>query len=159
MNIPLGFDHGAIAEEEWKFVEDQCKILKVKTVIEVGSGFSTICFSKIVDHIDSYETETIWIDRLTQLTDRNKVTFIQYKYPDFPQNDKKYDIGFVDGPAGGGCNGRKDSMIFVKPLTNYIFIHDFGRKMENQSMNSVFLENGWEFFQQKRRIILIKKKE
>lgn len=154
----LGFSQGAISEEEWQFIETHCKIFKAKTAIEVGSGFSTTCFEKIIDHVDSYETESYWIDLLIPLVDKNKVIFVQYKYPNFPKNDKRYDIGFIDGPGQAGYNGRKDSMIFVKPLTNYIFIHDFSRKMERQSMDSVFMEDNWEIFAQKKRIVLIRNK-
>lgn len=154
----LGFCQGAISEEEWQFIEIHCKIFNVKTAIEIGSGFSTTCFEKIIDHIDSYETEVRWINLLIPLVDKNKVTFVQYKYPNFPNNDKRYDVGFVDGPGQGGYNGRKDSMIFVKALTNYVFIHDFSRKIEFQSMNSVFIEDNWEIFAQKKRMVLIRNK-
>jgi len=156
--MSLGFGHGAIDKDEWQFIEDQCKKFGFKTVIEVGSGFSTINFMNIVDHIDSYETDNFWIDKLIPFVDKSKVNIVQYTYPNFPKNENKYDVAFVDRPGQNNSNGRKNSMEFVKPLVNYVFIHDFGRKNERLSTELVFNKSEWENLDHKKRILLIKRK-
>lgn len=156
--MDLKFGGGSITEIEWNWIKETCELLKAKTVIEVGSGFSTTCFMNIMEHVDSYETNDAFIKELNSRVDHTKVNIIKYNYPIFPVNKNKYDVAFVDGPGQNNNNGRMNSMLFVEPLSDYVFIHDFSRKGEKISRETVFQDMIWEISGSKSRTLLMKRK-
>lgn len=156
--MELGFGGGSITQIEWDWIAEKCKSLNVKTFLEIGSGYSTTLFMKIVDHIDSYETSDSFINELLRRVDQNKVTIVKYVYPNFPINNKRYDAALVDGPGQNNNNGRMNSMMFVEPLTDYVFIHDFSRRGEKSSREAVFRDEVWEVYETKSRTILLKRR-
>lgn len=156
--MELGFGGGAITKEEWEWISKKCKELNAKTLLEIGSGFSTICFMDIMEHVDSYETSDVFIEELIKKVDKNKVSIIKYYYPNFPIVDKKYDVALIDGPGQFNNNGRLNSMIFAEPLSNYVFIHDFSRRGEKLSREIVFIPEAWEIVETFSRTMFLKKK-
>jgi hypothetical protein len=157
--MELGFGGGSMTEIEWEWIKEKCLSLNFKNIIEIGSGFSTTCFMQIMDHVDSYETNDSFINELNKRIDQNKVSIIKYKYPVFPTNIKKYDAALVDGPGQFNNNGRMDSMKYVEPLTDYVFIHDFSRKNEAIAIKEVFVQDKWERLETKRSAALFKRIE
>lgn len=156
--MELGFGGGSMAQIEWEWIKEKCEELKAKTIIEIGSGFSTTCFMNIMDHVDSYETSDSFINELLKRIDHSKVEIFKYVYPKFPPNNKRYDVALVDGPGQHNNNGRMDSMIFVEPLTDYVFIHDYSRNGEKIARERVFNTDKWEIAGTKSRTMLLKRK-
>lgn len=158
MDIVFGFGGGSISKEEWDFIKNECDNIKAQNILEIGAGNSTLCFMEIAKRIDSFETEDIFIEALLTITDPESVTLYKYTYPNFPSVwNFKYDVAFVDGPGRGNTNGRMNSMLFAKSLSDYIFIHDFSRANEAKAREIVFPQNEWQSCGNKKSTLLLKR--
>lgn len=149
----IGFGNGSIIEDEWAFFVDNCP--KANKILEIGSGNSTLHLMKIAK-VDSLETNIEYINYLTSIINNN-VTLYHYNYPHFPNLQSKYDVALIDGPGPNNNNGRLDSMIFAKSLSNNIFIHDCRRKSEKASIEHVFDLDEWEEVGIKRGLLFLRK--
>ena len=142
MDKEFNFGNGSLRENEWNMILDIIHKYDIKSVLEIGSGFSTICFEQNVDFIDSYESNINFYNFLDKKINKIKTNLISYSYPNFSKNNKKYDFCLIDGP-GNNYNGRKNSMLFAVDKSNKICIHDYNRKAEHISFLECFPENTW----------------
>jgi hypothetical protein len=119
-----------------------------QTVLEWGSGWSTLEFSKYVKEYYSIEHDIVWYERVSALAEeKTKVYFVPPQTPDFkwapyvPAKEpvfrsyikysetlaslgKKFDIVFIDGRARLFC--AIEALNYLNE-TAVVFIHDFNR--------------------------------
>lgn len=144
-----------IIEKDWDFIEQVMRDEKVKTVLEFGSGFSTLLMSEIAE-VDSFETDPERMDEINQkIPDGRKVKFYLWdgKQVDSTKMNGKYDLAFVDGPESASNIsqlGRQISIELAAKHSDRIILHDAG-KMHEAMLQEKFLRedfsliarNGW----------------
>ncbi len=143
MKTILSFNNGSIKESDWNIMYNHIKENNVETVLEIGAGYSTILFDKTGVALVSYESDLNWINKIKPNVSSN-TKIVNYSYPYFPKCELYFDMAFVDGPGRNNNNGRADSMIFSRNLTDVIFIHDSSRTNEKKSITNVFPDSKWE---------------
>lgn len=134
-NIPWGT--WSIEEKDWNFIRDTIRGQGIKTVLEFGTGLSTLLISEIAE-VDTFETDPSWSQIIkTKVPRSRKVKFYMWNGQDPPNTSwkrRKYDLAFVDGPAGkhvGGV-GREMSMKIAAKFADRIIVHDAGRIDETE---------------------------
>jgi len=142
--LEFRFNNGAISENNWKAIKSYIEDNDVKSVLEIGTGYSTVLMAELGVIIKSYDTSTPWINLVMEhLNGKYPVDLISYQYPEFPNCSCSFDMAFVDGPGQHNNNGRKDSMVFVRDKTNSIFVHDSMRPNESKAISEVFADDDW----------------
>ena len=139
-NIPWGT--WAIAEKDWNFIRDTIRGQGIKTVLEFGTGLSTLLISELAE-VDTFETDRGWASMIkAKVPGSRKVKFYIWNGQDPPGTEwkrKRYDLAFVDGPAGkhvGGV-GREMSMKIAAKFADRIIVHDAGRKDEKELQDRI----------------------
>jgi hypothetical protein len=136
------FGKGAISESVWGEIFAVIKSYDVQSILEIGSGSSTVLFSRHAKFVTSLETSKEWINKVSSPEMKN-VRLLQYVYPNFPNEACGcYDMAFVDGPAGKS-DGRLHSMRFAAMNSDLILIHDSCRALEKDSIKKVFIDGLW----------------
>ncbi len=159
INDMIQFGGGSMREDEWLFMLSKCEEINAQEILEIGAGNSTLCLMKMAKKVDSFETNKRFVEYLNSVVDPNIVTLHSYIYPNFPENwNVRYDAALVDGPGQHNNNGRRDSMIFARGLSDNIFIHDFSRRNERESIEKIFLSQNWEIVTNKGRLLFLKRK-
>jgi ADP-heptose:LPS heptosyltransferase len=132
-----GFTFGgsSITDKDWEFIAAVLKEEKVKRVLEIGSGYSTLLMRSIGIEVVSFETKQGDIDRLKKINPNVDVRLWDGLLIDiFNQSMKSirdsFDLVFVDGPGGG--ENRGPSFDIASKITNKILIHDAGRAPEKK---------------------------
>lgn len=130
-NIPWG--GWAIAEKDWDFIKDIIQKQEIKTVLEFGTGLSTLLISEIAK-IDTFETNKEWVETIRTKAPNGNVRFHLWNGQDPPEIETGYDLAFVDGPAGKfmGGPGREMSMRVASKYADKIIVHDAGREDEEE---------------------------
>jgi len=135
------FGAGSIQDRNW---EDMIRVIRecnAQTVLEVGAGFSTLCFNAVGLEVWSFETDSGWIDFL--LASAPGVEFVLYEYPNFPSfGGGQCDVAFVDGPSATP-DGRLAAMTFATEHSRRIFVHDSRRKPEVAAIAVAFPVSDW----------------
>lgn len=132
-NIPWG--GWAITEKDWNFIRDIIRGKGIKTVLEFGTGLSTLLISEIAE-VDTFETELGWSRMIkAKVPSNRKVKFYTWNGQSPPGTGwkrKKYDLIFVDGPRGkaSGGVGRETSIKMAAKFADRIIVHDAGRTDE-----------------------------
>lgn len=130
-NLPLElqFGGGSITDRDWDFIKGVIEKYKVKTVLEFGAGLSTILMSEKVEKIDTYETMSGWINKIKGFC-KPSATVKMWDGQTIRQTEplNKYDLAFVDGPAGGQT--REFSTKLASEHAKIVIIHDAGREPE-----------------------------
>ena len=129
------FSAGSIQNRNW---EDMIRVIRecgAETVIEIGAGFSTLCFNAVGLEVWSFETNAGWIDFLS--ASAPVVEFILYEYPNFPPFEGQCDVVFIDGPSATP-DGRLGAMMFATKHSRRIFVHDSRRKPEVAAISVAF---------------------
>lgn len=125
---------GSITDKDWVFMEDVIKTYNVKKVIEFGAGLSSLLMSTKVDDIVTFETMEGWIEKISSMSSGNNHIFkwdgkkIDIDIEQF--KDVKFDLAFVDGPAGGA--NRQFSTMYASKLADLVIVHDAGRQWERK---------------------------
>ena len=128
----FGFKWGGacITEADWDFLRTVIEKYKINTVLEFGSGLSTVLLASCGKKVVSYETKENWfkklrlkgIDKLADLRFWNG-TIMQYELG-------KFDLAVVDGPPGG--QSRSFSTKIASEHSNIVLVHDAGREYERK---------------------------
>ena len=126
----------------WIFIVEKSD---VRTVLEFGSGISSLLMSELVE-VDSFETDEGWKDKILSKARSGKnmlnITMWDGKEIDKTKLRSAYDLAFVDGPKskGAGGVGRNESMKIAAEYANKVIVHDAGRRDE-QALQRKFLRN------------------
>jgi hypothetical protein len=116
-----------ITEDDEDFIAKIVLENGVETVLEFGSGISTLFLSGLVD-IVSYETDSKYIKAVLGKNPRLDVRWWDGKR--VTEELPKFDMAFVDGPAYG--ENRRYSTKIASQKTDIVIIHDAERKFEQQ---------------------------
>lgn len=121
----------AITDLDWKFIEAVLEQYDVKTMLEFGSGLSTLLMQEVVDKIVSYETEQEAREEIRELLGEN-VTLQMWDGVNAPEisGGPVFDCAFVDGPFGGEF--REHSFKYAAKYADLVLVHDAGRQWEQQ---------------------------
>jgi ADP-heptose:LPS heptosyltransferase/glycosyltransferase involved in cell wall biosynthesis len=138
-SVPGGFDakaatgldwgKGAIDPLDWPFLEEVIKKHQVKTVLEFGAGLSTKLISEMVESMDSFETEQLWIDKVAPLAPKARIHRWDGKDTGNFVNSA-HDLAFVDGPANG--QNREQAVRLAANHAKIVILHDATREYESQ---------------------------
>jgi len=135
-----GFKWGgySITDRDWLFIKDIIKDDKVKTILEFGTGLSTLLMGSLVDKIETHETIQSWIDKIKSMADPTKHVFKIWDGKNANLGNKHYDMVFVDGPPGG--ENREWSIKYASEVSDIVIVHDAGRA-EEQKWQTKYLAN------------------
>lgn len=78
----------------WTYIEQALKTFKIKTVLEFGSGLSTILFERCDCLVESYETSRDYINSIQHMT---KCKIRQWDGKSIIPLYPTYDLTFIDG--------------------------------------------------------------
>ena len=122
------FGGSSITDKDWEFIAAVLKEEKVKRVLEFGSGFSTLLMMSRGIEVVSFEARQQDIDRLKKINPDVDVRFWN-GIVDL-SDEEKFDLVFVDGPAGG--ENREPSFKMASNMADKILVHDAGRAPEKE---------------------------
>jgi len=131
--IPWG--EWAVAQRDWEFIRNIIQREGIKTVLEFGSGLSSLLLSEFVEVV-SYEDDDEWMKLIEgkKIPGLNKLTLRKWSGVEEPKEleTERYDLVFVDGPPGKvtGGPGRDVSTRLATKLSDRIVIHDAQRDEE-----------------------------
>lgn len=118
---------GCITDLDYKFIKSIIETYQIKTVLEFGAGLSTLLFNQMGLEVDTYETSLSWIEKIRSFSP--KANLFNWDGKDLEIN-KRYDLVFVDGPAGG--QNREFSTQIASVISDKVIIHDAGREWEKK---------------------------
>jgi len=128
----FGFKWGGacITEPDWIFLRKILKKYKVKTVLEFGSGLSTVMMSAYGMKVVTYETKENWTKDLKS-KEIDKVADLRSWNGKLMQDKLgKFDLAIVDGPPGG--QSRELSTKLGSECADIVLVHDAGREWERK---------------------------
>lgn len=132
----FGFDKwggSSITDKDWLFIKDTIERYKIKSVLEFGSGLSTCLIGTLVNDIVSYESAPNWYNRFKGRFPKLNLNLWNGRTNTNVDMTRKYDLGFVDGPAGGA--NREMSTKIASELCRFVIVHDAGREWETKWQN------------------------
>lgn len=133
-NVNIDWGGGKISRGDWRNIKKILLDYNIRTLLEFGSGLSTEMFDlePQLERIVSLDVLEWHIERMKVALPR--VQFIQYSPEKVPKIDEKFDMVFVDGPAG-----RFYELTAANKLaTKVIYCHDWGR-----GQDLVMLDKKW----------------
>lgn len=113
-------DHRYFRPNKWKQLKAFLVDNKVKTVIEFGSGVSTLLFSNFGCKITSYETDSVYQNFVRAFSPKNTTFIISDNY-NFKVSST-YDLAFIDG-----IDPRLPQLEQATKCSNYVAIDDLGK--------------------------------
>lgn len=129
----------AILQKDWRFIKGVMDKYAVKSVLEFGSGLSSLLMSEHADVL-SYETDPAWAKEMMerrQPDGKNRLVIALWGGTEDPLVRQRgpFDMAFVDGPKGG-CPGREASIrAAAQARIPLIICHDAGRREETIFQN------------------------
>lgn len=133
--VNIDWGKGKINRGGWIGIKAILKDYSIKTLLEFGSGLSTELFSlENLDELWSLDILKWHIDRMKEALPG--VKFIHYEKGYVPEIDRKFDMVFVDGPAG---DRSKELTLANKIALKVIYCHDWAR-----GQKTVKLDSRWE---------------
>ena len=127
-----------MTDSEIEKMEELLSSGSVSTVLEYGSGYSTLCYSKFVDSWDTVEHDLGWAQRITKQAEGNVTVYHipqnlpriepttrdQFTdYVDFINDlDHPYDLYLIDGRARCFCLYE---LLKYDIKNSIVLIHDF----------------------------------
>jgi glycosyltransferase involved in cell wall biosynthesis len=139
----FGFTWGGahITKPDWEFLESILEKYKIKTVLEFGSGLSTLLIASKKINILSFETNERYLKQLRNKKVNEFVEIRLWNGKEIHDNLGKFDLAIVDGPPGG--INREISTKIASEHSDLVLIHDAGRKYEKE-WQSLYLEEKFE---------------
>src|SRR4030042_146958 len=122
----LQWGGGCSTEKDWEFMSGTIAKYSVKSVLEFGSGLSTLLMHDAGLALTTYETEQAWIDKLLKIEPALTINLWDRK----ELTPQRFDMAFVDGPAGG--QSRELSTKTGVESADVVIIHDANREYERK---------------------------
>lgn len=124
---------GCITDRDWMFMKEVIDENKVKNILEFGAGLSSLLFGTVAEKIITFEDQQGWIKKINDMADETKNHFFHWDgkelaIDDFKEEGLKFDMAFVDGPAGS--MNREWSTKYASELADIVIVHDAGRQGE-----------------------------
>jgi len=129
----MGFEKwggSSITDKDWIFMKNVIEQNKIKTVLEFGAGLSSCLMNQMGLDVTTYESASQWVTKFRQKYPKLNIHQWDGKTEKDVDMTKTYDLGFVDGPAGG--SNRECSTKIAAKLCKHIIIHDAGREWETK---------------------------
>ena len=128
----LGFTWGGacITKVDWEFLKTVIKKYNIKTVLEFGTGLSTVLMSASGIKVISYETEDRWLKDLESKEVTKMADVRRWDGKIFQDKLEKFDLAIVDGPPGG--ESREFSTKIASEHSDIVLVHDAGRTPERE---------------------------
>ena len=131
----LQFGGGCITEKDWEYIKAVIREYKIKSVLEFGSGLSTLLFNDAGLKIITFETNQGWIDKLKSINPKIDIRLwdgvnMPDISPEHPENKYKFDLAFIDGPSGG--KSREHSTKIGALSADVAIVHDANREWERK---------------------------
>ena len=124
-------DHRYLRPNRWNVLSQTIHDHKVKTILEFGSGISTLLFSSLGLKIDSYETDPDYMAFVALLCyPGTNVKFHHWDNVHLNHDLPYYDMALVDGTLP-----REGQLTLSIKHSNLIAIDDFAGRIENMSLN------------------------
>jgi len=115
-----------ISMEDWVFVDSVLYEFNIHSILEFGSGFSTIRFAEhpIIQKIVSYDENEDWAQclREQEFPADTKVEIRSWDRVQIKEKLTIFDLAFVDGPAQG--QNREMSTKIASEHAMYVLVHD-----------------------------------
>ena len=143
----FGFEWGGgcITDRDWMFMKEVIQENGVKNILEFGAGLSSLLFGTLVDKVITFEDKQGWITKIQDMaTEKNHIFHWDGKdlqIGDFKDEGLKFDMAFVDGPAGS--MNREWSTKYASELADIVIVHDAGRQGEKK-WQAKYLEPNYE---------------
>lgn len=120
-----------IQQRDWEFVKAQMQRFKVKSVLEFGTGLSSLLMSERA-RVVGYETEAAWKVEIDKRINGNSLEIRLWNGTVIDDELDRFDMALVDGPVGkiNGGPGREKSLEIAMKHTDRIILHDAGRAEE-----------------------------
>jgi len=116
-----------ITDSDWEFMLDIIKENNVKTVIEFGTGLSSLLMKEEGLSVTSYEVSDKYADTIKLLNKDLDIRIWDGK-TESQIDGGLYDMAFVNGPAGG--KNREFSTKISAQMAKVVIIHDAEREHE-----------------------------
>lgn len=123
----LGGKGYSIRDKDWKFLRAFVQKNNLKNILEFGAGKSTLMFDNLGCNVISYDTLPFYAKTVQALSSKR----VQVRHWDNKQIKGRFDLLFIDGPAGGE-NREQSYKIGSKANARYIACHDANRKWESK---------------------------
>ena len=121
----LGGRGYSIRNKDWNFLKSFVQKNNLKNILEFGAGKSTLMFDNLGCNVISYDTIPLHAKTVQALATKN----VQVRQWDNKQISGKFDLLFIDGPAGG-ANREQSYKIGSEANVKYIACHDAQREWE-----------------------------
>jgi len=118
---------GSITDRDWMFILSVIKNYNINSVLEFGTGLSTLLFNETSVEIVTFETNVNWITKVQEINSKCDIREWDNKKLDLEEFNR-FDLAFVDGPAGG--QNREFSTKIASENARVIIVHDAGREYE-----------------------------
>jgi len=135
----MKFGGGALTLEDWRFLSGIIKQKKIRSVLEFGAGLSTLLFNDTVPKVTTFETSDGWHDKIKQNNPSCRI--VKWDGKNEVKLDRKYELAFVDGPAGGV--NREVSTKLASLNSDLVVVHDAGREFE-KLWQEVYLKDSFD---------------
>lgn len=131
----LSFGGGYLTEEDWKFIKSTIEENNIKSVVEFRASLSTLLLNELDLKVVTYEINQTDIDRIKLLNNKCDIRLWDNRKID---NIEKFDLVFVNGPAGG--KNREFSTKIASEISDIVIIHDATREYEMKWQEKYFKE-------------------
>lgn len=133
----MAWGGGCITERDWIFISGILKDRGVKTVLEFGTGLSTLLFQDAGAKTFTYETHPGWVAKIKALKPDSEIVIWDGKSRDPVEG--RYDMAFVDGPAGD--QPREWSTKYASEFADIVVVHDAGRQFAREYQDRYLAPN------------------
>lgn len=130
----------AIKEADVTFIREVVSATRSRRIVEIGCGYSTIVFSKVSDVVDSYETDSTWVEAMNFYIREMSILNATVRLLN-GEIEEKYDLAFVDGPLHP--SERKHSIELAAACAPVVLLHDYHEDSVRGFAKEVLEDNGF----------------
>ena len=128
----------SIDPTDWIMLRDFLLAKQIENVIEIGPGLSTELMDRLGVEVLSYETDPIFMERIKRRVSE-RIEVKQWNGRRLPEIGDKYQLAFIDGPAGGETREPSYRAI-AESNVPFVACHDCKRKEDRQWIDKYFAD-------------------